>query len=53
MVDVLLPEQSSEARKQVESMWNTVARGSFVGDDHSSERYRSDTGSDDDEDSEE
>jgi len=46
VVDVLRPEQTSEAREQMESMWNIVAHGPFVDNDDSSEGYRSATGDD-------
>ena len=54
--NILRPEQTSEAREQMELMWNTVTRGPFIGDDDSSEHYDSVLGtdsSDDDEGSEE
>ena len=54
--NILRPEQTSEAREQMEFMWNTVTRGPFIGDDDSSEHYDSVLGtdsSDDDEGSEE
>jgi hypothetical protein len=37
IVDLLRPDQTNEARQQMESMWNAVAQGPFVDNDDSSE----------------
>ncbi|KAF8268678.1 hypothetical protein EI94DRAFT_1714278 [Lactarius quietus] len=48
VVDVLGPEEASEAREQMESLWNPLARGPFI--EISGEEAESDTDDDDDDD---
>ena len=51
VIDILAPEKTFgfEARGQLESMWETVARGTFVDNDNSREDNLSYTGIDDEE----